>query len=43
MRRSKIEEDPELVPFFEGKQSYRWIGPGRHIIVSDPVYDSPTP
>lgn len=32
--REKIQEDPELVPFFEGSHSYRWIGEKRHIIVS---------
>lgn len=32
VRRSAIKDDPELVPFFEGSQSYRWIGEKRHII-----------
>jgi salicylate hydroxylase len=32
VRRSAIKEDPELVPFFTGTQSYRWIGEKRHII-----------
>ena len=34
VKREDIKEDPELVPFFEGSHSYRWIGPKRHIIVS---------
>ncbi|EJT50186.1 hypothetical protein A1Q1_00653 [Trichosporon asahii var. asahii CBS 2479] len=32
VRRSAIKEDPELLPFFTGSQSYRWIGEKRHII-----------
>nr|XP_018258882.1 salicylate hydroxylase [Kwoniella dejecticola CBS 10117]OBR81040.1 salicylate hydroxylase [Kwoniella dejecticola CBS 10117] len=32
VRRSAIKEDPELLPFFTGTQSYRWIGEKRHII-----------
>lgn len=32
VRRAAIKEDPELVPFFTGTQSYRWIGEKRHII-----------
>lgn len=32
VRRSAINEDPELVPFFTGTESYRWIGEKRHII-----------
>jgi len=32
VRRSAINEDPELLPFFTGTQSYRWIGEKRHII-----------
>lgn len=32
VRRSAINEDPELLPFFTGSQSYRWIGEKRHII-----------
>ncbi|WWC85705.1 uncharacterized protein L201_000571 [Kwoniella dendrophila CBS 6074] len=32
LKRDLINEDPELVPFFEGSQSYRWIGEGRHVI-----------
>lgn len=35
VKREMIDEDPELVPFFEGSHSYRWIGEKRHIIVSD--------
>jgi salicylate hydroxylase len=34
VRRSMINEDPELLPFFTGSHSYRWIGEKRHIIVS---------
>ena len=34
VRRDMISEDPELIPFFEGSHSYRWIGERRHIIVS---------
>jgi salicylate hydroxylase len=33
VRRAAIKEGPELVPFFDGSQSYRWIGEKRHIIV----------
>jgi salicylate hydroxylase len=32
VHRSMINEDPELVPFFTGSHSYRWIGEKRHII-----------
>ncbi|WWD19970.1 hypothetical protein CI109_104443 [Kwoniella shandongensis] len=32
VRRSAIKDDPELLPFFTGTQSYRWIGEKRHII-----------
>ncbi|WWC90309.1 uncharacterized protein L201_005242 [Kwoniella dendrophila CBS 6074] len=32
VKRSMINEDPELVPFFTGAHSYRWIGEKRHII-----------
>ncbi|GFZ44438.1 hypothetical protein JCM24511_02160 [Saitozyma sp. JCM 24511] len=32
VRRSMINEDPELLPFFTGSHSYRWIGEKRHII-----------
>ena len=32
VHRSMINEDPELLPFFEGSESYRWIGERRHII-----------
>jgi salicylate hydroxylase len=32
VRRSAINEDPELLPFFTGTESYRWIGEKRHII-----------
>lgn len=34
VKREMINEDPDLVPFFEGSHSYRWIGEKRHIIVS---------
>jgi len=34
VKREDIDEDPELVPFFENQHSYRWIGEKRHIIVS---------
>lgn len=33
VKRSMINEDPELLPFFTGSHSYRWIGEKRHIIV----------
>ncbi|KAL1409407.1 hypothetical protein Q8F55_003390 [Vanrija albida] len=32
VRRAAIKEDPDLVPFFTGSESYRWIGEKRHII-----------
>nr|XP_018261595.1 salicylate hydroxylase [Kwoniella dejecticola CBS 10117]OBR83753.1 salicylate hydroxylase [Kwoniella dejecticola CBS 10117] len=32
LHRDEINEDPELIPFFEDSQSYRWIGEGRHVI-----------
>nr|XP_018264242.1 salicylate hydroxylase [Kwoniella dejecticola CBS 10117]OBR86400.1 salicylate hydroxylase [Kwoniella dejecticola CBS 10117] len=32
VKRSMINEDPDLVPFFTGSHSYRWIGERRHII-----------
>nr|XP_019043135.1 salicylate hydroxylase [Kwoniella bestiolae CBS 10118]OCF22065.1 salicylate hydroxylase [Kwoniella bestiolae CBS 10118] len=32
VKRSMINEDPELLPFFTGSHSYRWIGERRHII-----------
>ncbi|OXG54451.1 salicylate hydroxylase [Cryptococcus neoformans] len=32
VKRSMINEDPELLPFFTGSHSYRWIGEKRHII-----------
>lgn len=34
IKRSQVNEDPELLPFFDGSHSYRWIGEKRHIIVS---------
>lgn len=34
IQRSQVNEDPELLPFFDGSHSYRWIGEKRHIIVS---------
>lgn len=33
VRRAAIKEDPDLIPFFEGTVSNRWIGSKRHIIV----------
>ncbi|ORY73632.1 hypothetical protein BCR35DRAFT_344344 [Leucosporidium creatinivorum] len=32
INRSQVNEDPELLPFFDGSHSYRWIGEKRHII-----------
>jgi salicylate hydroxylase len=33
VRRALVKDDPELIPFFKTKQSWRWIGEGRHIMV----------
>lgn len=44
VRRAAIKEDPDLVPFFTGSESYRWIGEKRHIIVRRlPLPSSPPP
>lgn len=32
VHRDMVGNDPELLPFFTGSHSYRWIGEGRHII-----------
>lgn len=34
VHRDQVLDDPELLELIDGKTSYRWIGEGRHIIVS---------
>jgi len=34
VRRSLAKNDPELLQFFSSKQSWRWIGEKRHVMVS---------
>jgi salicylate hydroxylase len=34
VHREQVLDDPELLALIDGKTSYRWIGEGRHIIVS---------
>lgn len=34
VRRKLAQNDPELLSFFSSKQSWRWIGEKRHVMVS---------
>jgi salicylate hydroxylase len=34
VKKSAVQDDPELLKFFSSKQSFRWIGENRHVMVS---------
>lgn len=42
VRRNLAKDDPELLKLFSSKQSWRWIGEKRHVMVSRCLCDPQT-